>query len=48
MHIIRDPFESATINWTDFLRAYTMKPYTERKNDYVRNKAVKTKTYIYV
>ena len=35
--------ESATINWTDFLRAYT-----ERKNDYVRNKAVKTKTYIYV
>ena len=31
-------FESATINWTDFLRAYTINPYEERNFNYVREK----------
>ena len=31
-------YESATINWTDFLRAYTMNPYEERNFNYVREK----------
>lgn len=30
--------ESATINWTDFLRAYTINPYEERNFNYVREK----------
>ena len=30
--------ESATINWTDFLRAYTINPYEERNFNYVRKK----------
>ncbi len=31
--------ESVTIHWTDFLRAYTMNLYEERKFNYVREKA---------
>ena len=30
--------ESATINWTGLLRAYTMNPYEERNFNYVREK----------
>ena len=33
-----DLLESAKINWTDFLRAYTINPYEERNFNYVREK----------
>lgn len=36
--LIRQLNESATINWTDFLRAYTMNPYEERNFNHVRKK----------
>ena len=36
--IFEDNLESATINWTDFLRAYTINPYEERNFNYVREK----------
>ena len=40
--------ESATINWTGFLRAYTMNPYEERNFNYVREKTTQTAAYLYV
>ena len=39
--------ESATINWTGFLRAYTMNPYEERNFNYVREKTTQTAAYLY-
>ena len=39
--------ESATINWTDFLRAYTINPYEERNFNYVRKKTAQTAAYLY-
>ena len=40
-------YESATINWTGFLRAYTMNPYEERNFNYVREKTTQTAAYLY-
>jgi len=38
VYVMEEQIESATINWTDFLRAYTINPYEERNFNYVREK----------
>ena len=40
--------ESATINWTDFLRVCTMTAYEERNFNHVREKTTQTAAYLYV